>query len=255
MAVQNHLKSDEAHATHTQNNLPRLSECSSSYLTPIFHRSFVSFLLYSSSTKYIRTRIVVRFQPTTGTAMRLLPTFLVLLVGGASVSFAQAQALTETSSCPSTGYVNCRGGDAYDPITNVPITNGGIPSSCFEACNNGAECCFGTDACTGTTACIEKSSSTPPDADRPCSGVNACENVGNAFSKPIVSSGSCRGDLACSCLAQNGGSVTSIEDSCMVDLHVVDLDLPDDAMMLPVRKQRLESISIIIIYVRVRVYM
>lgn len=177
---------------------------------------FVSFSLYSSSAKYIRTHIV-RFQPTSGTAMRLIPTLL--LVGGASVPFAQAQTpfqpLKAGDSCPTGDYVDCRSGIAYDPITNVPIINGGIPSSCFAACNNGEECCFGTEACFGTTACIEKSAPATPAEDRTCSGFGACANVGNPGSKPIISSGSCRGTQACFQLAASAGSVvTSIKDSC-----------------------------------------
>ena len=145
--------------------------------------------------------------------MRLLPTFLVLLVGGASVPFAQAQfqfqfqPLNETEACPAGDYVDCRGGDAF--INGTRTTD-----DCFTACEDGTKCCFGTDACKGTTACIEKSPSANPDGDRPCKGGSACENVGNANSKPIISSGSCRGFLACYQLAHSGGSVTSIEDSC-----------------------------------------
>mmetsp|Transcript_11667 Transcript_11667/g.27578 ORF Transcript_11667/g.27578 Transcript_11667/m.27578 type:complete len:426 (+) Transcript_11667:315-1592(+) len=105
------------------------------------------------------------------------------------------------STCPTGGnYVDCV--DGYEAGSGNAIT-------CYQACNNGAECCTNYNSCSKATACIEKNSN-PPN----CDGTKACYEVGyKGANPPIISGGSCSGDDACGYVGFSG-TVGAITNSC-----------------------------------------
>ena len=67
----------------------------------------------------------------------------------------------QATSCP-TGYLDCRNNQEF-------INSTSTGQSCYEACDDGKECCTELTSCKYTTACIEKNSANPN-----CDGYNSC---------------------------------------------------------------------------------
>jgi hypothetical protein len=108
---------------------------------------------------------------------------------GADVTPSSWIAPAVVSTCAE--FVECAGGFLAD----------GSGTTCFEACDNGAACCYGNTACVGFTGKVCK--------DGSCSGYQACTG---AKIPTVVNS--CIGKNACREAGQYDGAITQIIDSC-----------------------------------------
>mmetsp|Transcript_17870 Transcript_17870/g.51185 ORF Transcript_17870/g.51185 Transcript_17870/m.51185 type:complete len:252 (-) Transcript_17870:1666-2421(-) len=111
--------------------------------------------------------------------------------------------LAVADPCPSSSFVNCIGGYAYEHNDSTAPLVSGSKTTCAAACG-GCCCCdtptagtgtgTTTDVCAGATACIQKDDSTNHPT---CSGKEACYDLFDGSGKPVIANGPCVGDVSC----------------------------------------------------------